>query len=1076
MKTRVNLIFYSLFALLLQVSGGRSVFAQEAAFIPNKGQWEGNFKYKLTLSDGAMFFKEDGYRLLLTSKSQGNIHEHQHQHMVLPDQAFIVDMQWVGADNNISMSGSNSYPYYTNYFLGKDSNKWKSGVPSYSKIRYNNIYNNIHAEYFSRDGYLKYDLIIDSGGRVEDIKMKYRGQSDLNLFKGRLHIQSSLGDIQEFIPEAYQIIDGKRKKVNCSYVLNGDVVGFSVGKYNPDLPLIIDPVLIFSSFTGSVAMNFGYTATYDSKGNFYAGGTALGNGYPASPGVIQQNYGGGSMDVTINKFSEDGSQMIFATHLGGLHSESPHSLNITANDELLILGNTDSEDFPTTLNALQDSFIAGPDFSTFNYPFFDFGSNIFVSKISSDGKTLLASTYLGQADGEGINVDFRKNYGDRSRGDILSLANGDIAFTSTSLSKNLGLMNVGPPLSQAGQKAILVVMNSNLSQMRWGSYFGGSGSETGYSLKEDGGSLYISGATNSSDLPQSNTGVLSSNQGRIDGYIARFDQASGSLLNSTYIGTSQDDQCFFIDFDKDGNLYAHGQTRGQMPISSGVYGTPGAFQFIQKLSPDLGTLLWSTAVGSGNKSDWSPTAFMVDRCDNIYMSGWNGEVNNGVGSNTFNNSNTFNLPLTADAYQSTTDGSDFYFMILDRNAASLLYGSYFGGNSEEHVDGGTSRFSPKGIMYQAVCAGCDAGSFPTTPQSFSPTKPNSDCNLGAIKIDFQQTVRSLPAINISTGFDTICNELSVHLSNNSLHANKYFWDFGNGQTSTLPQPNVTYTSFGTYTITLIAQDTICDISDTNTITVNHSKGAKTRADFSMNYAGCDKSYRVELENLSKNANSYQWEFSDGIQSNLSSPTHNFNDTGTYTIRLIAFDNVCGTSDTVIKTLSFIDTIPAPQLSVYVQECSDGKLGIDLQNHRDRYAYSWDFNNTLYKGRTPNIRVRNRGQYTGTLNISDSICNTVYDLEFSLEVESIYPPIYIPNTFTPNGDGYNDRFQPSGENCQPTDYLRIFNRWGQMVFETNKPFDDFWDGSYNGKAAPQGVYSYSLKSGELLIKDYLLLIR
>src|SRR5690606_14805881 len=215
-----------------------------------------------------------------------------------------------------------------------------------------------------------------------------------------------------------------------------------------------------------------------------------------------------------------------------------------------------------------------------------------------------------------------------------------------------------------------VVMNPNLSQIVWGSYFGSNGDETGYSIKSDGTYLYAAGATSSNTLPGTSGALHPSALGQLDGYIAKFQIANGNLVQSTFIGGTQDDQVFFLDLDKDDNVYIHGQTESVLPISSGTYGTANAQQFIQKLGNNLTTLQWSTTVGTGTKSDWVPTAFMVDRCYNLYMSGWNGDVNTNVSGNFFSTHNTNGLPTSNDAFQTTTDGSDFYFMILAKDAQS----------------------------------------------------------------------------------------------------------------------------------------------------------------------------------------------------------------------------------------------------------------------------------------------------------------------------------------------------------------------------------------------------------------------
>lgn len=1072
-------VSHTIFSIVVLCFRCFSLLAQEATFIPNQGQWPGTFDYKTNLSSGAIFFDKGGFYALLASDEGHHFHNEEHNHGANHEdlKAVNIRMDWVGA-NTDHLEPEHADSYYHNYFLGKSPDTWKTEVPVFKTLIYEDIYPGIDAKYYSVDGLFKYDIHLAAGSNPASIKMKYSGVKTIATNRNKLIIITALGELEEWIPEAYQQIGDRKKRVNCYYIVQGNTVSFKLGKYDADHPVVIDPVLVFSSFNGSIADNFGFTATYDNDGNFYGGGTALEVGFQGTPGVVQIPFGGGPMDITINKFSDDGTTMLFATHLGGSQTDAPHSLNVTPQNELLILGNTDSDNFPTTSGAFQTNFVQGPSFYNFqNFPYYRKGSSIFVAKLSSDGTNLISSTLLGDDKGDGINKRIYRNYGDYFRGDILSLPNGNIAFTSSSLSKNLPLTLNGIDTSGVDQNAVVVLMNSSLSQIIWGSYFGGTGHESGYSIKSDGTYFYVAGATNSTTLPASTGGLNSSGLGKLDGYVAKFQISNGNLVQSTFIGGLEDDQVFFLDLDKDNNVYLHGQTQSVMPISTGTYGTPNAQQFIQKINNSLTSTIWNTTVGTGTKSDWVPTAFMVDRCYNLYMSGWNGSVNSGISGNTFSTHNTNGLPTSSDAFQTTTDGSDFYFMILAKDAQSFLFGSYFGGTSEDHVDGGTSRFSPDGVIYQAVCAGCGGGTFPTTPSSYSPTKPNpNECNLGAIKIDFEKTVRAMANIDPVMGFDTICDTLIVNLSNTSLHANKFFWDFGNGQTSSQYQPTVRYSSFGTYIITLIAEDTICDLSDTTKMVVTHQQGAQTIADFDASYAGCNRDYEATFFNFSDNADVFEWDFGDGTTSNLAEPVHSFPDSGTYTIQLIAINSACNRRDTLRKSITFIDTLVAPSVYTTYPDCSDGKIEVEIVNNRKRFEYRWTYNGKSFSGDHPNIVFQQRGIHQVLLSVIDTLCNARHDFTFEINVLSVNKTTYIPNSFTPDGDGTNDQFLISGESCDGGDYMRIYNRWGQLVFETNNPFDTFWDGTYKGDPAQQGVYTFVLKVGKEVTREHVTLIR
>src|SRR5665213_1861309 len=249
-----------------------------------------------------------------------------------------------------------------------------------------------------------------------------------------------------------------------------------------------------------------------------------------------------------------------------------------------------------------------------------------------------------------------------------------------------------------------------------------------------------------------------------DGYVSHLNAAGSSLLQSSYIGTSGYDQAYFVQLDQSSNVYLFGQTAGAYPVTGGVYSNPNGGQFIHKLNPTLSATIYSTVFGSGgNTPNISPAAFLVDTCENVYTSGWGGQCIPYGSTGT-----TFGMPVTANAFQQTTDGCDFYFFVLKKNAASLWYASFFGGvgGSDEHVDGGTSRFDKRGVIYQSVCAGCGGtNNFPTTVGAWSQTNNSFNCNNAVIKLDFQLV--NLSAVAAAAPSDTICTGSAINFTNTS---------------------------------------------------------------------------------------------------------------------------------------------------------------------------------------------------------------------------------------------------------------------------------------------------------------------
>ena len=327
--------------------------------------------------------------------------------------------------------------------------------------------------------------------------------------------------------------------------------------------------------------------------------------------------------------------------------------------------------------------------------------------------------------------------------------------------------------------------------------------------------MYLTGGTTTSGLNFAQGGLNANYFGSTDAYVIRVNSTTGLVQNGTYLGTNLYDQGYFVQTDYDNNVYVFGQARGNYPQSPGVYSNPNSGQFIHKLNPTLNTSLWSTSIGSGSGNiEISPTAFLVSNCYKIYIAGWGGSTNSSNSLATQSSTNGF--PTTPGAHQQTTNGHNFYLAVLSEDAAELEYGTFIGGvtSSFNHVDGGTSRFSKEGTVYHAVCGSCGAtnNGFTTTPGVWATTSASSNCNLAAFK--FNLTSTSLEA-SIGNSNLEICLPSSIDFINNSLNGNSFFWDFGDGNTTTELNPTHTYTEAGEYTVMLVALDSIgCFYNDT----------------------------------------------------------------------------------------------------------------------------------------------------------------------------------------------------------------------------------------------------------------------
>lgn len=798
-------------------------FSQDVWIHPNKGQWEDRILYKVEMNAGAMFIEKDGFAYHLdNSQELHNHHNEDHHHTGKEEKNNILHYGLTSKFLNSNWSGeikhSDSSSFYRNYFLGSDSTKWKSNIHSYKKVEFINFYPNIDLILEGNTGF-KYSFRVHPGGDISAIELQYKGQLSIHKDKeGNLIIKTDLGILKESKPVSYNLEN--RTEIESSFVLENNLFYFEVKNAPPNQTYIIDPEITFSTFSGSTSDNWGYTATPDLNANLFGGGIVSGTGYPITTGAYDATYNGGQgqypWDVAITKFNAQGTSLIYSTYFGGSGNETPNS--IIANDagELYIFGVTSSANLPVSSNAFQTTFNGGP---TTNENFVPLsGSDLYLAKLSANGTNLLACTYIGGTGIDGVNIgSLAYNYGDQYRGEVTLDNNGNVYFSSTTQSTNFPTAGSQSDNTLSGsQDAIIGKFNPALTTLNWCTYFGGSGIETGNALQvSNTGNVYVTGGTNSNSLGVS-TGLDLTYNGGIDGYLIELDGNTANLLAGTYVGTTSYDQGYFVQVDLDNKPYVYGQTDGNMNITPGKYGNPNSGQFIKKFNETLTVEEWSTLIGAGSGApEISPTAFLVSDCYTIYIAGWGGNTNNGsVPSSTTNG-----FTVTTDAFQPTTNGSNFYIAVLGSDATNLDYATFMGGtnSSSNHVDGGTSRFDKKGRIYHAVCGSCGTSTtgFTTTVGAYSNTDNSSNCNMACFKFDLSNIESAIGAVD-----PIICLPNSVTFPNNSQNGNAFFWDFGDNNFSSAFSPTHTYAGPGTFTVTLVVGDSLnCFENDTTSFDV-----------------------------------------------------------------------------------------------------------------------------------------------------------------------------------------------------------------------------------------------------------------
>jgi gliding motility-associated-like protein len=1207
MKTRIHI-----FLALLLTSHVTSIFSQSyyaLDFIENKGQWEGDFNYKTTAGDGSLFIGPDGYTIV---KHHPDDHatalEFMHGHSIekikppvkittgvkdgegnnnarrLSIRSHAYTVRFIGAKRQVQFIPEKPTGEMSNYFLGGNPENWKTDVGSFATVIAKDVYPGVDVKYYSNGDQLKYDLVVQPGADLSRISMRYDGVDKISIRDGQLIIETSVGQSKELAPYAYQIVNGEKVEVSCSYALTNGQVNFKVRGYDKSSILVIDPVLVFSTYTGSKASNWGFTAAPGPDGSLYAGGIVFGTGYPISIGAFQTDFLGGTasnngsgIDVGITRFSNDGKARLFSTYLGGNGNEFPHSIFVDPIGNPVILGRTTSlRDFPVLgqnrIGALGET-------------------DIFVTKLSADGRTMLGGVVVGGSGNDGVNIDENMspegprsllyNYGDNARSEVILDNSNNVYVASSSSSSNFPAGN-----NPAGQQdGVVMKFSPDLSTPLFITMIGGALDDAAFviALNPLANELYVAGATASSIFPGEKTGTIGEEYaGSIDGFVSVIDN-NGDIKKSTFLGTNKLDIIYGIQFDEKGFPYVMGISLGDWVVQKAeaqpsIFNNQGARQFISKLLPDLSGYVYSTVFGkSAAVPNISPVAFLVDRCENVYVSGWGGRLNLCY-SSAFDakTTGTAGLPLAGTPIQNYTDNKDFYFFVLKKDGTEQLYGSFFGqqGGEGDHVDGGTSRFDNKGAIYQAICANCGGSSICRTdpitkPMIITPgvvarlngalgSRTPGECNLAAFKINFEfdgvkagvksivdgisydtsgcvpLEVEFVDTIGLGKQYifvygdgtpnDTLTTAKSSHIFtqpnlysvmviaidesrcitrdtsyvNIKVSTNKaiitanaqkqlpcdgllfkfvnesiaplgspftgqsFVWDFGHdGQVDTVGLQDVyhSFPAYGSYKVKLfLIDDNYCNQSDF--LEFNVFVSPLVKAQFISPEIGCIP-YTAEFINTSTAGTDFQWSFGDGspVFNGFRPPAHSYGSAvGDYNVMLIATDSgTCNIKDTFQYTIS-VKPNPVASFS-FRPDPPQENTPLEFTNQSSgATTYLWNFGDGFY---ATNKDTSHLYQETGTYNVcltaynefgcADTTCDVIETL--------IFPLVDLPNAFTPNGDGNNDVLYVRGFGIKSM-ALRIYNRLGQLVFESSSP-NYGWDGKFKGVLQPMDAYAYTL---------------
>ncbi len=621
-------------------------------FIENNGQVDSRVSFYERGAGHTTFFTKDGLVLALTRAAASAQKTRQCEKAIMnPKDEKVtteaVTLSFVGANDKAAISASDPMPGHVNYFVGNDESRWRSGIPTYGALTYKEVYKNIDIKFYGNNRRLEHDVIVRPGADPSLVRFAYMGVKGLKVTaKGDLEVSLDHGKIIEQKPVLYQEIEGRRVAVAGSYKLLGKkdgafVYGFDVAAYDHEKDLVIDPVLVYSTYLGGVYDELGLAIAVDNAGAAYVTGWTNSPDFPLNTPI--QGSAAGYSDVFVTKIDAGGLAFVYSTYIGGSGPDVGHAIAVDSTGAAYVTGSSGSMDFPL-VKPMQGS-NAGPE-------------DVFVAKIDASGLSLVYSTYLGGSNtdiGSGIDVD----------------SAGAAYVTGYTYSSDFPLMH---PIQGAHTVADSEVFVTKIDPagltMAYSTYITGSAAEVGTGIAVDStGAAYVTGWTNSWDFPVVNP-IQSMGAGSFDAFVTKIDSAGRAFAYSTYIGGTFNDLAHGIDVDSSGAVYVAGQTAStDFPVvnplqGSNAGGSEDAFVF--KLDPTGQAFIYSTYFG-GSSLD-AAYGIAVDGHGAVYLVGETGSAD---------------FPLVKPVQGVSTRLPDVFITKIAPSGLAIDYSTYLGGGDME---------------------------------------------------------------------------------------------------------------------------------------------------------------------------------------------------------------------------------------------------------------------------------------------------------------------------------------------------------------------------------------------------------
>ena len=567
----------------------------------------------------------------------------------------------------------------SNYFIGGDPKKWRTDVPNFAEVAYRGVRPGVDLVYHgSGEERLEYDFLV-APGASPNVSLDLEGTDGLRLAAdGSLELELGGQTVRQLPPKVYQVLDGKPQQVAGRYRLLGrSRVGFAVAAYDRTRPLVIDPVLLYSTYLGGTGTDWGQGIAVDSSGSAYVVGRTISTMFPVVSAY--QNNLKGFFDVLVSKLSPNGNFLVYSTYLGGSDVDIGQSIAVDSSGAAYLTGSTWSSDFPFK-NGVQSTLL---------------GEEAFISKLAPAGNALVYSTFLGGTgadSGWGIAID----------------TNGAAYVSGRTMSPNFPTQT--PYQSSFGgiQDAFVAKLVPGGDMLAYSTFLGGSDTEwPGRIAVDSSGNAYLVGITSSSNFPTKSP-FQPLYGGMSDAFVTKLASSGSSLVYSTFLGGSSTDNSASIALDTNGAAYVVGSTSSDdFPTASPYQPSRrmGMDAFVAKLKPSGGALDYSTYLGGGKNDSGGDVA--VDTSGAAFV----------VGTTA-----SSDFPLASAFQPSNLGKDDAWVMKLASTGSTLVYSSYLGGTGFE--SGWGIAIDSVGAAY--VTGRTASGDFPIKPNPIQPNLAGGD--------------------------------------------------------------------------------------------------------------------------------------------------------------------------------------------------------------------------------------------------------------------------------------------------------------------------------------------------------------